>query len=343
MDGWALLDQLKHDPATRHIPVTVISVVDEKKRGFQAGAFNFLEKPVDREMLFEALARTKEFVDREVKSLLLVEDDEHQRTSIAALVEGGDVAVTAVGSGERALDMLQIDRYDCMIVDLGLPDMNGVELIERVRRIEELANLPIVVYTGRDLTPEEEARLLRLAETIILKDADSATRLFDETALFLHRTLAKLPEDKQRILIHFQHSDRSLKGKKVLIIDDDVRNIFSLTSALERHEMEIVFAENGADGIAKLRQTPDIDAVLVDIMMPEMDGYETMRAIRSYEAFRTLPLIAVTAKAMKGDREKCIEAGATDYIAKPVDLDQLVSTLRVRIPASGNGGSRTLQ
>jgi CheY-like chemotaxis protein/HAMP domain-containing protein len=336
IDGWALLDQLKHDPASRHIPVTIISVSDEAKRGLQAGAFDYLEKPVDRDRLTAALTRTKDFLDRPVRKLLLVEDDETQQKSIAALIGEGDVLITAVSTGEAALDALKAERYDCAILDLGLPDMNGFDLLERIRRLEGVRHMPIIIYTGLDLTPEEQAKLNRLAETVIRK-GEAPEKLLDETSIFLHRALSRLPEDRRRLLVQFRQRDISLQGKKVLIIDDDVRNIFSLTSALERHGMNILFAENGADGIRLLRTHPDIDVALVDIMMPEMDGYEVMRTIRAIDAYRRLPIIAVTAKAMIGDREKCLEAGATDYIAKPVDIDQLVSMLRVNVADAEDG------
>jgi signal transduction histidine kinase/DNA-binding response OmpR family regulator/HAMP domain-containing protein len=331
MDGWALLDQLKRDPATRHIPVHIISVDEQRRRGLAAGAFGFLEKPVDRDTLGSAIGRALEFAARPVKNLLIVEDDEGQRKSIMALIGESDVQIVGVDTAEAALDALRSERFDCMIVDLGLPGMSGIDLIEQVRRSDALSQIPIVVYTGIDLAPEEEARLRRLTETIIVKGAESPDRLLDETTLFLHRTLSALPEDKRRVIVHFQGGAKSLAGKKVLIIDDDVRNVFSLTSALEREEMAVSFALNGREGIEKLKGDPSIDVVLVDIMMPEMDGYETMRAIRGEEDFKSLPLIAVTAKAMKGDREKCLEAGADDYIAKPVEIDQLVSMLRVRL------------
>jgi CheY-like chemotaxis protein/HAMP domain-containing protein len=336
IDGWALLDQLKRDPESRHVPVTIISVSDEAKRGFQAGAFDYLEKPVDRDRLTAALSRTKDFIDRPVRKLLLIEDDETQQKSISALIGEGDVLITAVGSGGAALEALQGERYDCAILDLGLPDMDGFELLERIRRIEGIGHMPIVVYTGLELSAEEQAKLNRLAETVIQK-GEAPEKLLDETAIFLHRAMSRLPEDRRRLLVHFKQRDISLQGKKVLIIDDDVRNIFSMTSALERHGMDILFAENGADGIRLLRAQPDIDVALVDIMMPEMDGYEVMQTIRAMETFRHMPVIAVTAKAMVGDREKCLEAGATDYIAKPVDIDQLVSMLRVNL-ADAEGG-----
>jgi CheY-like chemotaxis protein len=337
MDGWALLDLLKHDPRTRHVPIHVISVDDQKKRGLKAGAFGFLEKPVDREALMGALNRTKEFIDRPVKNLLLVEDDSNQRMSIAELMKDEQVDVTAVGTAESALEAIRARRYDCAVVDLGLPDLPGVELIERIRQTKQGGDLPIVIYTGQELTGVEERRLQSIAATLIVKGEGSADRLLNDTALFLHRAVHMVPEEKQ--IIVSRPADGSLKGRKVLIIDDDMRNIFSLTSALEHHGISVVFAENGRDGIEKLKATPDTDVVLVDIMMPGMDGYETMREIRKLPQYHDLPLVAVTAKAMKGDREKCLEAGATDYVSKPVDVDQLLAVLRVQLSRStyGNG------
>jgi signal transduction histidine kinase/DNA-binding response OmpR family regulator/HAMP domain-containing protein len=335
MDGWALLDLLKHDPRTRHVPIHVISVDDQRKRGLKAGAFGFLEKPVERGALLEALSRTRDFIDRPVKNLLLVEDDANQRMSIAELLSGDNVEVIGVGTAEAALEAIQARRFDCAIVDLGLPDMAGSELIERIRNTSGGEELPIVVYTGLDLSKAEERRLENMASTIIVKGSGSSERLLDETALFLHRALASIPPEQQ--IIVERREDAPLQGRKVLIVDDDMRNIFSLTSALEAHGMDVVFAENGREGIEKLKATPGIDVMLVDIMMPEMDGYETMREIRKLPQFRNLPLIAVTAKAMKGDREKCIEAGATDYISKPVDIDQLIAVLRVQLGRSTHG------
>jgi HAMP domain-containing protein/signal transduction histidine kinase/DNA-binding response OmpR family regulator len=332
MDGWALLDLLKHDPRTRHVPIHVISVDDQKKRGLKAGAFGFLEKPVDREALMGALNRTKEFIDRPVKKLLLVEDDDNQRMSLSELMKSEQVDVTAVGTAEGALEVIQVRPFDCAIVDLGLPDLPGAELIERIRKTQGGEELPIVIYTGQDLTREEERRLQNIAATIVVKGEGSSERLLNDTALFLHRAISAIPEEKHIIVEH--RADGSLDGRKVLIIDDDMRNIFSLTSALEQHGLSVIFAENGLEGIEKLRANPDIDVALVDIMMPEMDGYETMREIRNLPQYRDLPLVAVTAKAMKGDREKCLEAGATDYVSKPVDIDQLLAVLRVQLSRS---------
>ena len=338
MDGWALLDLLKHDPRTRHVPIHVISVDEQRKRGLRAGALGFLEKPVDREALLAALTRAKEFIDRPVRALLLVEDDDSQRYSLTELLGGDGVEVTAVGSAEAALAAAGARRFDCAVVDLGLPDLPGIELIERLRQVDGGSELPIIVYTGRDLAPEDEQRLDQLASTVIVKDTESPERLLDETSLFLHRAITSITPDRQ-ILVE-RRADAPLKGRKVLVVDDDMRNIFSLTSALEQHGIEVVFAENGREGIEALRRTPDIDAMLVDIMMPEMDGYETMRVVRASPEHRDLPIVAVTAKAMVGDREKCVEAGANDYVSKPVDLDQLLAVLRVQIGAKGNGAAR---
>jgi HAMP domain-containing protein/CheY-like chemotaxis protein/signal transduction histidine kinase len=329
MDGWMVLDRLKHDPATRHIPVHILSVEEGRQRGLQQGAIAYLQKPISSDALNEVLSDIKSFVERQVKNLLVVEDDENQRHSIVELIGNSDVATTAVSTGEEALRALRAGHFDCLVLDLGLPDMTGLELLEQIKQDVSLSKLPIIVYTGKELTRAEETELKRIADTIIIKDVRSPERLLDETALFLHRVQANLPQPKQKILEQLHQTDAVLAGKKVLIVDDDVRNIFALTSMLEHHQMEILYAENGRDGLAVLQKTPDIDVVLMDVMMPEMDGYETMGEIRKLSQFATLPIIALTAKAMKGDREKCIEAGASDYITKPVDPEQLLSLMRV--------------
>jgi CheY-like chemotaxis protein len=265
-----------------------------------------------------------------VKRLLVVEDDEAQRRSMIELISHEDVEITAVSSANEALEKLKTTHFDCMVLDLGLAGgTDGFELLETVRADPAMQDLPIIIYTGKELSREEETRLRRFAETIIVKDVKSPERLLDETALFLHRVEARLPEQKRRMLEHLHDTDAVFAGKNVLIVDDDVRNIFSLTSVLEQHGMEVSFAENGRDALAKLDANSGVDLVLMDVMMPEMDGYETTRAIRERPQFRNLPIIALTAKAMKGDREKCIEAGASDYITKPVDTEQLLSLMRV--------------
>jgi CheY-like chemotaxis protein len=335
MDGWALLDLLKHDPRTRHVPIHVVSVDDQKKRGLRAGAFGFLEKPVDRDALMNALSRTREFIDRPVKNLLLVEDDANQRMSMVELLRDNDVGVTDFGTAEAAIEAIKTRRFDCAIIDLGLPDMSGAELIEQIRSIPGSEELPVIVYTGLDLTKADEHRLEGIASTIILKGTGAPEKLLSEASLFLHKAVADSEDSTSAVPIRLERSsDTSLQGRKVLIVDDDVRNIFSLTSALEQHGMEVVFAENGREGIEMLKNTPDVDVMLVDIMMPEMDGFETMETIRNLPEYRSLPIIAVTAKAMKGDREKCLESGATDYVSKPVDVDQLLAVLRIQLTNS---------
>ena len=330
LDGWAVLDRLKHHPDTRHIPVHIISGMRDRQQGLKAGAIAYLEKPVSKEALEDSFNRISSFIDQPVKRLLVVEDDAQQRKSMIELISHEDVEITAVGSAADALDRLTSTHFDCMVLDLGLAGgTDGFELLETVKADPRMQDLPIIIYTGKDLSRDEETRLRRFAETIIVKDVKSPERLLDETALFLHRVEARLPEQKRRMLEHLHDSDAVFAGKRVLIVDDDVRNIFSLTSVLEQHGMDVSFAENGKDALAKLEADPAIDLVLMDVMMPEMDGYETTRAIREQSQFRTLPIIALTAKAMKGDREKCIEAGASDYITKPVDTEQLLSLMRV--------------
>ena len=329
MDGWTVLDRLKHDPTTRHIPVNVISADSQSQRGYRQGAIGYLEKPVTKEALNEAMNAIKGFIERPAKSLLIVEDDEVQRNAIIELIGNGDVVSTAVGSGREALELLNDKHFDCLVIDLGLPDMTGAELIRKIQEELNLIHLPIVVYTGKDLTSAEEIELRKMTEAVIVKEAKSPDRLLDETALFLHRVENNLPEGKRKMLAQAHNRDPILSGRKILIVDDDVRNIFALTSILENQQMNVLYAENGLQAIEILKEHPDTEAVLMDVMMPEIDGYETTRRIRALEQFSKLPIIALTAKAMKGDREKCIESGASDYIAKPVDTEQLMSLLRV--------------
>jgi CheY-like chemotaxis protein len=332
MDGLEVLDRLKRDPDTRHVPVHIISGVEQKRAGLNAGAIAFLAKPVSKEALDTAFARIASFIDTVPKNLLVVEDNEAQRNSIVELIAHDDVDITGVASAEEALGQLHEKHYDCMVLDLGLQtgsDMSGFDLLEKVKSDPDNHDLPIIIYTGKDLSQEDETRIKKYAETIILKDVKSPERLLDETALFLHRVEAKLPEQKRKMLEHLHDADSVVAGKNILVVDDDVRNIFSLTSMLEDHGMVVRFAENGKQAIEQLKKDGNVDAVLMDVMMPEMDGYETTRAIRAMDQFKTLPIIALTAKAMKGDREKCIAAGASDYITKPVDTDQLLSLLRV--------------
>jgi CheY-like chemotaxis protein len=250
--------------------------------------------------------------------------------ALVELIGGGDdVEVTAVGTTDEALEALRAQHFDCMVVDLKLQGRSGLDLLDEIKQNERLASMPVIVYTGKELTQGETTELRRLADTIVVKDASSPERLLDETALFLHRVERKLPQEKRRLLEQLHSAEEVFKDRKILIVDDDVRNVFALTSVLEAHGMEVVYAENGKDGVELLRRTPDVDLVLLDIMMPELDGYETTKRIRADEEFAQLPIISLTAKAMKGDREKAIAAGASDYITKPVDTDQLLSLMRV--------------
>jgi HAMP domain-containing protein/signal transduction histidine kinase/CheY-like chemotaxis protein len=328
-EAWVTLDRLKYDLATRHIPVQVLGDKNHRQRALSLGAFGFVERRAADPELARSIDSVKAFVDRQVRRLLVVEDDDTQRKAIVDLIGDRDIETTAVSTGEEALGSLRAAHFDCMVIDLGLPDMSGFDVLERLKTELGLYDLPVIVYTAKEISPREETRLRKLAESIVIKDARSPERLLAETSLFLHRVSARLPAAKRRILEDEANADPTLAGKKVLVIDDDVRNIFSLTSLLERHHMEVVFAENGRDGLELLKATPEVDAILVDIMMPEMDGYETMREIRKIRRFKNTPMIALTAKALKGDLEKCLEAGASDYVSKPADVDRLLSLLRM--------------
>jgi CheY-like chemotaxis protein len=324
-----VLNQLKHDPATRHIPVQVLTVEEERQYGLERGAFSFMTKPSSLEGLQSVFDRIQDFIMPRVRELLVIEDDPAEQTSIGALIAASDINISTAASGGEALALLRSKKFDCAILDLKLPDISGFELLSEIQRDEKLRDVPIVVFTGRDLTPEEETELRQRAKSIVLKGVQSPERLLDETALFLHRRIADLPEAKQRMIEKLHDSDEPLLHRKVLVVDDDVRNIFALNSLLERHGMSVITATNGQDAIKMLDSNPDLSLVLTDVMMPEMDGYETMRRIRENPAFRTLPIIALTAKAMKGDREKCLQAGASDYVAKPVNTQQLLSLVRM--------------
>jgi CheY-like chemotaxis protein/HAMP domain-containing protein len=329
IDGFTVLDRLKRDPSTRHIPVHVMSSLRERERALRLGAISYLNKPVSKAALMEEFTRIQKFLLGGKRSLLVVDDEQMQRDSIVALIGDADLHIVAVDTGQAALDALREARFDCMVLDLTLPDISGFDLLDIIGKDESLRDLPIVINTAKELNRKEVAKLKRYAKTIVIKDARSPERLLDETALFLHRSQASLPEAQRKMLEEIHAADGGLAGRKVLIVDDDLRNIFALSSLLERQQMQVSFAENGRDGIEVLEKDPTIEIVLMDIMMPEMDGYDTMRAIRRIPKFKSLPIITLTAKAMKGDRDKCIAAGASDYITKPVDVAQLLSLMRV--------------
>ncbi|WP_426172932.1 response regulator [Massilia sp. TWR1-2-2] len=329
IDGFTVLDRLKRDPSTRHIPVHVMSSMRERERALRQGAISYINKPVDREALQEEFTRIQKFLMGGKRSLLVVDDEKMQRDSIVSLIGDSDLRIVAVENGADALEALRTSHFDCMVLDLTLPDISGFDLLDVIGKEPNLRDLPIVIYTAKELSRKEVTKLKRYAKTIVIKDARSPERLLDETALFLHRSHASLPELQRRMLEEIHAADGGLAGRKVLIVDDDLRNIFALSSLLERQQMQVSFAENGRDGIEVLEKDPTIEIVLMDIMMPEMDGYDTMRAIRRIPKFKSLPIITLTAKAMKGDRDKCIAAGASDYITKPVDVAQLLSLMRV--------------
>jgi HAMP domain-containing protein/CheY-like chemotaxis protein/signal transduction histidine kinase len=329
IDGFTVLDRLKRDPSTRHIPVHVMSSLREREKALRQGAISYMNKPISKDALQEEFTRIQKFLLGGKRSLLVVDDEETQRDSIVALIGDTDLRIVAVGTGQAALEALREQHFDCMVLDLTLPDISGFDLLDLIGKDSSLRDLPIVINTAKDLNRKEVAKLKRYAKTIVVKDARSPERLLDETALFLHRSQASLPEAQRRMLEEIHAADGGLAGRKVLIVDDDLRNIFALSSLLERQQMHVSFAENGRDGIEVLEKDPTIEIVLMDIMMPEMDGYDTMRAIRRIPKFKSLPIITLTAKAMKGDRDKCIAAGASDYITKPVDVAQLLSLMRV--------------
>ncbi|MDA0182939.1 HAMP domain-containing protein [Solirubrobacter phytolaccae] len=324
-----ILGRLKRDPRTRHLPVLAIADEDRRHDLLAHGAAGFVPYGTGAEALADALRETSQLGGQRVRTVLVVDDDDTERKSIVALIGGEDVHVEAVASSEEALERLDATRFDCIVLDLKLPKASGFALLERVKVDERHRNVPVIIHTGKALTRREETRLKRYAESIIVKDAGSAERLLDETTLALHRPPESLTPGSRRMLEQMRDTDAALTGRKVLVVDDDVRNVFALTNALEMHGMVVSYAENGREALEKLNADADVDLILMDIMMPELDGYQTMEAIRKIPAFEQLPIIALTAKAMKGDREKSIAAGASDYITKPVDVDQLVSLMRV--------------
>ncbi len=328
MLGWTVLSQLKQNPTTRHIPVQIVTLDEDRQHGLARGAFSFITKPTTTEGLEEALSRITDYARPRRKRLLVVEDNPAERLSITELLGHDDIDIVTVDTGADAIAAMR-EGVDCVVLDLRLPDMSGFDVLDRIRADAALTDIPVVVFTGRELSPEEDAQLHTMARSVVVKGVESPERLLDETALFLHRVVADLPGEKQRMLERLHEFDENLVGQKVLLVDDDARNIFALSSVLERRGMQVLTATTGREAISILEETPGVAIVLMDIMMPEMDGYETMAVIRTNPQFRRLPIIALTAKAMKGDREKCLEAGASDYLAKPVNTEQLLSSLRM--------------
>ncbi|QIO35621.1 HAMP domain-containing protein [Bradyrhizobium sp. 1(2017)] len=329
MLGWTVLSQLKHNPLTRHIPVQIITLDEDRQHALARGAFSFVNKPTTTEGVSAALTQIKEYARPRRKRLLIVEDNEAEQLSIRELLHHDDIEIVATDTGAGALSTLREQPCDCVVLDLRLPDMTGFEVLDQIRNDEALSNVPVVVFTGRELSAEEDAELHTMARSIVVKGVESPERLLDETALFLHRVITELPVEKQRMLEKLNSSDEDLIGKTALLVDDDARNIFALSSVLERRGMKVLTATTGSEAVALVESNPEIAIVLMDIMMPQMDGYQTMGVIRENPAFARLPIIALTAKAMKGDREKCLEAGASDYLAKPVNTDQLLLAIRM--------------
>ncbi len=330
MEGWVVLDQLKFIPETKHIPVHIISVDKERQRSLESGAIGFLEKPVSIKTLSEAISTIKAVNDKVEGKILLVETEERLREKLTDVLSDTDVIVEAVPSSTGVIETLAKSQepFDCIVIDIDLKDANSIELIEDIQKRSD-SKPPILIYCERDLSDEDKAALARLRQSSTIKDVNTPERLLSEAVLFLHRVEASLPENKRIAIDNVRQNEQPLVGRKVLIVDDDPRNIAALTGALQKQKMELLFAENGKEAIDKLSEEPGIELILMDMMMPVMDGYEAMREIRTMEKFRRLPIIAVTAKAMKEDRRKCLEAGASDYITKPVDRSQLLSLLRV--------------
>ncbi|WP_375413125.1 HAMP domain-containing protein [uncultured Bradyrhizobium sp.] len=329
MLGWTVLSQLKHSPLTRHIPVQIITLDEDRQHALARGAFSFVSKPTTTEGVSAALSQIKEYAKPRRKRLLIVEDNAAEQMSIRELLDHNDIEIVTTGTGADALSTLRDNPCDCVVLDLRLPDMSGFDVLDKIRSDDSLSNVPVVVFTGRELSVEEDAELHTMARSIVVKGVESPERLLDETSLFLHRVITELPIEKQRMLEKLNSSDEDLVGQTALLVDDDARNIFALSSVLERRGMKVLTATTGSEAVALVESSPQIAIVLMDIMMPQMDGYQTIGVIRENPAFRRLPIIALTAKAMKGDREKCLEAGASDYLAKPVNTEQLLLAIRM--------------
>ncbi len=329
LDGWSIISRLKSRPELRHIPVHVISTTEENQQSLAMGALSFWKKPSDQAELEASFLQIETYIRRPVKSLLIVEDNQLLRSSLVEFIAHPDVRIVAVGTGREAMEQLSSHHFDCMVLDLGLSDISGFDLLEQVKTNRKLQTLPVIIYTGKDLSKSDEQRLKHYAESIVIKNVRSMERLFDETALYLHRKHADLPPDKQLLIEKLHNPEAAFAGKSILLVDDDMRNIFALSSVLEGYNMEISFAQNGREALEHLEQHPETQLVFMDIMMPEMDGYETMKHIRSRPEYDQMVIIALTARALEEDRIKCLQAGASDYISKPINTTQLVTVLKV--------------
>ena len=329
IDGWEVLDKLKENSRLRHIPVHMMSALEETIDAFQKGAIGYLTKPVSKEQLDKAFKTMESFYTKDIKDLLIVEDDDTMRKVIIDLLGEEKINITAVGLGKKALEKIKKEQFDCIILDLSLPDISGFEVLKDLEKMDDITIPPVIIYTGKDITKEEEYELNKYTSSIIIKGVKSEERLLDETALFLHQVVDEMPEDKQKIISKIHDKDALFEGKRVLVVDDDMRNVFAVSHILEEKGMKTVSAANGKKALEILEKEAPFDLVLMDIMMPVMDGYETMKRIRNQSKFKNLIIIALTAKAMKGDKEQCLAAGANDYLAKPLQIDRLLSLMRV--------------
>jgi CheY-like chemotaxis protein/signal transduction histidine kinase len=329
ISGWDVLDNVKRDPTLRHIPVHIISAQDKTLDAFLRGAVGFLTKPAEREELNGVFEKIENFISKTIKTVLLVEDNQAARYSIRQLLDGSDVNISEADSGIDALHMLQTQNFDCMILDLDLPDMTGFKVLNRLETLNNINKCPVIVYTGQALTEDENYELMKYADSVIIKGVKSPDRLLDETALFLHRVVTDTPDEDITPASHLHDQETVLSGKNILIVDDDMRGAFALSKLLGDKDLAVSIAHSGVQGLEILETNSDIDLILMDIMMPEMNGYETIKRIRAQKKYENIPILAVTAKAMKGDAEKCIDAGASDYLSKPIDVDRLFSMLRV--------------
>jgi tubulin-specific chaperone A len=329
IDGWTVMERLKNNSSLSHIPVHFMSAGEGTMDAMRMGAIGFLSKPISIAKVDETFANIENIIAKPIKNLLIVEDDPIQSESMKELIGNGDVVTTIVSTGNEAYQRLSEDLFDCMVLDLGLEDMSGFELLEKINKNQSLSRIPVIVYTGRELSEKEDKQLRRYTESIIIKGAKSPERLLEESALFLHRVESNLPRDKQKILKMVHAKETVLGEKTILVADDDIRNVFALSSILEEKGMTVLVARDGVEALEKIKKHEEINIVLMDIMMPNMDGYEAIKKIRKDVRNKKLPIIALTAKAMKGDRNKCIDAGANDYLAKPVDTDKLVAMLRI--------------
>jgi len=329
IDGWAVMERLKDNPNTRHIPVHFISASDQEKPAKTMGAIGYLLKPVNMTELSEAFKKIEGFIAKTVKNLLVLVDNEQRQQEILQLVDNVDIQTTIVSTISRFIQELQTTPFDCIIIDVGIGQKPGLKVLEQLQAENDFSQIPIIIYANRELTPEEKMLLQQCADNLTVKTVQSPERLLDEATLFLHQIETRLPSEKQQMLKMVHDKEAILAHKKVLIVDDDMRNSFALTTVLEGKEMVVTVAETGTEALQKLEQHKDVAIILMDIMMPEMDGYEAIKEIKKQPRYQKLPIIALTAKAMKGDKTKCLEAGASDYLAKPVDTEKLISLMRV--------------